>query len=104
MATVMIYVTCQNEGEARKIASAVVSERLAACANILGPIGSLYWWEGTVQESAEVPLILKTKRNLVERLIERVKALHGYTVPCVVALPIERGNPDFLRWIESETV
>lgn len=104
MATVLIYVTCQNEDEARKIASAVVGERLAACANILGTIGSLYWWEEAVQESAEVALILKTKRNLIEPLIARVKKLHSYTVPCVVALPIEQGNPDFLRWIESETV
>jgi periplasmic divalent cation tolerance protein len=104
MSAVMIYVTCQTEDEAREIASTLVGERLAACANILGAIGSFYWWEGAVEEGEEVALILKTKESLVGRLTERVKELHSYTVPCVVALPLTAGNPDFLRWIESETV
>jgi len=104
MCAMLVYVTCQSEEEAREIASTVVGERIAACANILGTIGSLYWWQGSVEESEETGLILKTKDELVERLVARVKELHGYTVPCVVALPIAAGNPDYLRWIEAETV
>ena len=104
MSVMLIYVTCASEDEAREIASTVVGERLAAGANILGAIGSFYWWKGAVQEGEEVALILKTKAALVGRLTERIVDLHSYTVPCVVALPINDGNLDYLRWIEGETV
>lgn len=104
MSAVLVYVTAASEDEARKIASTAVGERLAACANILGTIRSLYWWEGAVQEGGEVALILKTQASLTERLVARIRALHSYTVPCVVALPIQAGNPDFLDWIARETV
>ena len=104
MSVMLIYVTCASEDEAREIASTVVGERLAAGANILGTIGSFYWWKGAVQEGEEVALILKTKATLVGRLTERIVDLHSYTVPCVVALPINDGNLDYLRWIEDETV
>ena len=104
MSVMLIYVTCASEDEAREIASAVVGERLAAGANILGSVGSFYWCKGAVQEGEEVALILKTKAVLVGRLTERIVDLHGYTVPCVVALPIKDGNREYLRWIESETV
>ncbi len=103
MSAVLIYVTVPSREEARKIADALVGERLAACANILGETTSVYWWEGAVQEDKEVVLILKTEEALVERLTARVKALHSYTVPCVVALPIKAGNPDYLAWIGKET-
>lgn len=99
-----LYVTAPNADEARKIGEALVQERLVACANVLGPISSIYWWQGQVQRDTEAVLIAKTRADLVERTVARVKALHSYTVPCVVSLPIEQGNPDFLRWIEAETV
>jgi periplasmic divalent cation tolerance protein len=104
MTAMLIYATVPSREEARRIAGAVVGERLAACANILGETTSLYWWEGAVQEDKEVALILKTEEALVDRLTARVKALHSYTVPCVVALPIKTGNPDYLAWIDEETV
>jgi periplasmic divalent cation tolerance protein len=104
MSAVLIYVTCQDRDEAMRIGAAVVNERLAACANVHGAIDSFYWWEGKVQQGAEVALILKTKAGLAERLAARVKELHSYTVPCVVALEIAGGNPDFIDWIERETV
>jgi periplasmic divalent cation tolerance protein len=103
MATRFLYVTAANADEAKKIGEALVQERLVACANILGPISSIYWWQGQVQRDSEAVLIAKTRAELVERVIARVKALHSYTVPCVVSLPIEQGNPDFLGWIEAET-
>jgi periplasmic divalent cation tolerance protein len=98
-----LYVTAPNAEEAGKIGEALVQERLVACANVLGPISSIYWWQGQVQRDSEAVLIAKTRADLVERVIARVKALHSYTVPCVVSLPIDQGNPDFLRWIEAET-
>lgn len=98
-----LYVTAPNADEAKRIGELLVQERLVACANILGPIASIYWWQGKVQHDSEAVLIAKTRPDLVERVIARVKALHSYTVPCVVSLAIEQGNPDFLRWIAAET-
>lgn len=99
----LLYVTCSSEEEALKIGSTLVEERLAACANVLGRTTSLFWWEGKLQRESEVALILKTRSELVEQATQRVKALHSYSVPCVVALPIAAGNPDFLDWITKET-
>lgn len=98
-----LYVTAPNADEARAIGETLVQERLVACANVLGPISSIYWWQGQVQHETEAVLIAKTRADLVERVVARVKALHSYTVPCVVSLPIDQGNPDFLRWIGAET-
>lgn len=100
----LIYITASSDEEARTIARALVEERLAACANILGSIGSIYWWNDELQEDSEVALIVKSTASLVPRIVERVKALHSYDCPCVVALPIEAGNAGFLDWIGSETV
>ena len=100
----LIYITASSDEEARTIARTLVEERLAACANILGRIGSVYWWEGELQEDDEVALIVKSTDALVPRIVERVKALHSYDCPCVVALPIAAGNAAFLDWIGAETV
>ena len=99
----MIYVTTASRAEALAIGRALVEERLAACANVIEPATSIYWWEGRVQTENEAVVILKTQAALVERLTARAKAPHSYAVPCVVALPIEAGNPDYLRWIAAET-
>ena len=98
-----LYVTTDSPEEARKIGRALIEERFAACVNILNEMSSLYWWEGKVTEGEEAVLIVKTREDLVPAVTDRIKALHSYTVPCVVALPITQGNPDFLAWIERET-
>jgi periplasmic divalent cation tolerance protein len=98
-----VYVTAKDEAEAARIGRAVVSERLAACANVFGPIRSFYWWEGKVQDDSEAVLVLKSRAALIDSLVARIKSLHSYSVPCVVSLEIEAGNPDFLRWIGAET-
>ena len=103
MSATLIYVTASSKDEALKIARAVVEERLAACANVFQPITSIYWWQGKLQEEGETSFILKTRADLVDALTQRVKALHSYTCPCVVALPVAAGNPDFLAWIDNET-
>lgn len=103
MPATLVYVTASSQDEAIKIARIAVEERLAACANVFQPITSIYWWEGKVQQEGETSFILKTRADLVEALTQRVRALHSYTCPCVVALPITSGNPAFLSWIENET-
>ena len=99
-----LYVTASSTQEAQKIAKALVSERLVACVNILGGIQSIYWWDGAVQEDNEVALVLKTRKGLVAQVSQRIVDLHSYECPCVVALDISGGNPDYLKWIIKETL
>ena len=99
----LMYVTAANEAEVDRIAQALVEERLAACANILGPIRSIYHWNGQLESSSEVALLLKTTEALVAKAIERVKSLHSYECPAIVVLPVLGGNPAFLQWVEAET-
>jgi len=103
MPTFVVYVTTSTRDEALNIGRVVVGERLAACANIVGGVRSIYWWEGEVSEDDEALLVLKTSEARLAALIERIRALHSYATPCVTAWPIEAGNPDFLAWIETET-
>jgi len=99
----LLYITAGSRDEAKKIGRALVDERLAACANVIDGMESVYWWEGKLTEDKEAVLIVKTRAELVEKLTARVKALHSYTVPCVVALPILDGNPAYLEWLGAET-
>jgi periplasmic divalent cation tolerance protein len=103
MTATFIYVTASSYEDAHKIGSVIVAERLAACANLLPGMTSIFWWEGRIQEASEVTLILKTRSDLVERLTDRVRELHPYECPCIVALPITGGNGMFIDWIVSET-
>lgn len=98
-----VYITAKDRAEARAIGEKLVNERLAACVNILDGMESVYRWKGQVESAGEAVLIAKTREDLVAKLTERVKALHSYDCPCIVALPITGGNPDFLDWIENET-
>jgi len=99
----VVYITAKDRDEARRIGRQLVDERLAACANVIDGVESIYWWDGAVREESEAALVVKTKEALVPQLIERVKALHSYDCPCIVALPILDGNPAFLQWIADET-
>jgi periplasmic divalent cation tolerance protein len=99
----MVYMTAGALEEARRIARELVESRLAACANIIDGMKSFYWWEGKIQEDQETVIIAKTRTALVPRLIEKVKSLHSYTVPCIVTLPILDGYPPFLNWVNDET-
>jgi periplasmic divalent cation tolerance protein len=103
MKTNLIYITAGSMDEARTIAKGLVSNRLAACANIIDNMNSLYWWNGEVQDDREVILIAKTVESLVPELIDKVKSMHSYECPCIVSLPIIDGNPAFLEWIAKET-
>lgn len=100
---VFVYITTKDKDEAVKIAKKAVSERLAACANIIDQMSSIYWWEGEIQQDQECVLILKTRQNLVVELTEMVRHVHSYDCPCIVALPIEGGNDAYLAWIRQQT-
>ncbi len=100
---VSLYVTVSNAEEAARIGRQLVEERLVACVNVLGTIRSIYRWEGRVHDDSEVAFFAKTRRDLVPVAIKRVRQLHSYSNPCIVALTIEAGSPEYLSWIHSET-
>lgn len=103
MDATLVMVTAPSGEAARTLGRALVEARLAASVNIAAGITSFYWWEGAVQEGAEVLLFAKTRAELVDRLIDFVKARHPYDCPAIVATPITAGNPDYLAWIGKET-
>lgn len=101
MAHVVCFVAASSSGEARRIGDTVVREKLAACANVLGRMASTYWWRGKVETASEVLLLLKTRDDLVARLEARVRSLHSYEVPEVIAVRITGGSDAYLRWIDA---
>ncbi len=98
----LVYVTAPDRDEALRIGRALVERRLAACVNVIERMSSVYWWQGAVESAEEVVLLAKTTVPRLPALVEAVRSLHGYSCPCVVALPILDGNPDFLAWIDRE--
>ncbi len=99
----LCYVTCGSKAEALAIGRTLVERRLAACANILDGLTSVYRWEGEVHTDPEALLLLKTRRDLVESLVDAVVELHSYDCPCVTVLPITGGHPDYLEWVIEQT-
>jgi periplasmic divalent cation tolerance protein len=99
----LVYVTTSDVAEATAIGRMVVEERLAACANVIPGMSSIYWWDNAVQTGHEAMLILKTRSALLNSLVERVASLHSYDTPCIIALPITGGSNRFLAWIDGET-
>ena len=100
---VFIYSTFPDAGTARKTAEAVVTAKLAACVNIYPPMTSIYDWGGKMETATEVAAFIKTRRVLVDRAINAARALHPYTVPCFLVLPIDGGNDDYLAWARAQT-
>ncbi len=103
MPYVIAYITARDASEAKRIGEAVVREKLAACANIIPSIESIYWWKGSMEEDRECLLMLKTKKSFATRLIKRVKELHSYELPCIDIIPVVDGNKDYFKWIEEVT-
>ncbi len=99
----VVLVTVPSRAEAERIAAAVVGERLAACVNVVGPVRSIYRWEGAVCREDEHLLVFKTSRARYSELAARVQALHPYELPEIIALPIEAGLAAYLAWIAAET-
>ena len=99
----LVYMTAASADEAERIAGDLVESRLAACVNVMAPIRSIYSWKGELCRSEEIPFFAKTDDDRFEALAARVRALHSYETPCIVALPVARGDADFLAWITEST-
>jgi periplasmic divalent cation tolerance protein len=104
MEHLLVYMTAPEEETARRIAGIVVRERLAAGANILGGVFSIYWWQGKVEETGEAICLLQTTSRLFAALETRIRDLHPYETPCIVAVPAPYGSAPYLRWLEEETI
>jgi periplasmic divalent cation tolerance protein len=100
---ISVYVVAADMAEAQRIAEALVDERLAACVNILGGVRSVYRWNGAVEHADEIAMIAKTVEGLFEPLAARVRALHSYDTPAIVAWPIMAGDAAYLAWIVAQT-
>lgn len=99
----LVYITIDSYAAAETLGKKLIEEKLVACVNILANMTSFYRWQGAIETGKETVILAKTRTSLVDQLTARVKSLHSYTVPCVVAVPIEGGNPDFVKWVEQET-
>ncbi|XP_039586664.1 protein CutA homolog [Passer montanus] len=97
----MAFISCPNEHVARDIARAIMDKRLAAYVNILPKSSALYFWKGELEESTEILLLVKTRTSKIGELSNYVRSIHPFEIPEVISLPIERGNPAYLRWIEE---
>jgi periplasmic divalent cation tolerance protein len=100
---VVVLITAGDADEAARIGRALVDERLVACANVIGPIRSIYRWQGAVEDAAEHLLLLKARAADVAVLEARVRALHSYDVPEVLALPLRAGSAPYLAWLAEST-
>lgn len=98
----MIYLTTDSEEEAERISKDLLRNRLIACANMF-PIRSLYRWEGRIERNEEIGVMCKTRTELLNSAIERIKQIHSYEIPCIVSYRIEKGHKDYLEWIATET-
>src|SRR5437868_2654585 len=103
MDVLFVYITTGSRDEALSIGRTLVEEGLAACANVLGEMTSIYRWQGEVEQGAEAVLIAKTRSERFDALAARVVELHSYELPCIVALPVAIGHVPYLDWIRAES-
>ena len=101
---IVVFVTAGSSAEGERLARALVEERLAACVNRIAAVQSVYRWQGKVEQSAEELLVIKTRADLFAALEKRVRELHSYSVPEVIALPIINGSENYLRWLSAQLV
>ncbi len=99
--TVVVLCTCPDPETGRRLAESLVGDRLAACVNLIPGLTSIYLWEGRIQTEAEVLLLIKTTDERLDALIARLRALHPYQVPEIIALPIVVGLPEYLDWVKT---
>jgi len=103
LSPLIILCTCPDLATAERIAETVVGERLAACVNIVPGLTSIYYWEGQIQRDAELLLLIKTRQEIYPLLEARIRELHPYQTPEIVALPIQTGAAAYLDWIADNT-
>jgi periplasmic divalent cation tolerance protein len=100
---IIVLSTCESAEEAARLARALVEQRLAACVNILPGLRSVYRWKGAVEDTAEWLLLIKSRRDLFDRLRQAIEKEHSYEVPEIIALPVVAGSENYLQWLAAET-
>ncbi|MCX5716719.1 MAG: divalent-cation tolerance protein CutA [Nitrospirae bacterium] len=103
MENIVAFITAPGEDAAADIARALVEGKLAACVNIVRNLRSIYSWQGKVEDESEVLMIVKTQKKLFHSLSQKVREMHSYTVPEIIALPIVEGSEDYLKWLKEVT-
>lgn len=103
MTEIVVFITTSSEDEATRIAKELVGAQLAGCVNIIRDIRSIYSWEGNVEDDHEILMIVKTRKSLFSQLQKKVQELHSYSVPEIIAIPIEDGSQEYLKWLRSVT-
>ena len=98
---IIVIVTTASKQEAENIAQQLLKQRLIACANITGPVSSLFHWSGKPEKAEEYLIFMKSRKDLFDKLAETVKALHSYEVPEILALPVVDGSKEYLAWLDS---
>jgi periplasmic divalent cation tolerance protein len=99
---IVVFMTTGSEEEAHSIADLLLSQRKAACVNIVPSVASLFWWQDKLDSAQESLLIVKTKASVLNEIVSLVKELHSYDIPEIIALPVIDGNQDYLEWIGKE--
>lgn len=103
MSAILVYITVGDQAEADSIARTIVQERLAACANILPGMKSVYHWQGKIETATETVVLFKTRTEFFDKLAARIKTLHSYDTPCIAAMPLAHVEQSYLAWIMNET-
>lgn len=103
MEAVVIFCTVPNKDEAKKISEALLKEKLAACVSTVDKVSSMFLWNEELCKENELLLIIKTKKELFDKIEAVIKAFHSYNVPEIIALPVILGSQDYLGWMEHET-
>jgi periplasmic divalent cation tolerance protein len=99
-----VIITADNEDWLITFTRSLVEARLVACGQHIAPIRSVYRWEGTIHDDHETRVALHTRSSLVQAVIDRTRQAHPYDVPCILAIPVEAGNPDYVQWVIEETI
>jgi len=103
MAVLLVVTNAPDRAVAQKIANALIEQQLAACVNVLAECASVYRWKGAVESAAEVPLLIKTRAEQYAAVEAAIRSLHPYELPEIIAIPVERGLPAYLEWVEAQT-
>jgi periplasmic divalent cation tolerance protein len=101
MTSILVFVTVASKEEARKIMRILLDQHLIACANLLGPVESQFWWKGKIDEAREYMVVMKSDEKLFKKLSEAIKQVHSYEVPEILAVPIVKGWKPYMRWLNA---
>lgn len=100
---IIVFITAPSKKEAQKLALGLLEDKLAACVNIIDGVTSHFWWQGKIDKAKETLLIIKTRKALFNKLLKKVKSLHSYEVPEIIATAVISGNKKYLDWIDDST-